>query len=269
MMLVLLLSLIASTPDGLPPRADAGVPPRAATVTPAQTITAYQSSARTPAPAPSAHAAAVPNPETNGRKPAAAPVADNGDGSVFPRKPYQIPSGRDANGDVTFPSAFRKHHGASEGRAINRDGEAVPFVEPDPAGEKAASRCGAGGCTCGNGCGPRCALNCPGRSAVSDNGDSRSKATRGERQVALGFKPEPTTPPDDRQWFPLAAPYQGYQGFGRKNAAGLLVVDWHCKDGTTDVRPGLPQLVNNPYKLPAPSYYRAAPSCPTGSCPYR
>src|SRR5690348_3533182 len=75
--------------------------------------------------------------------------------------------------------------------------------------------------------------------------------------VAASTNPRPvssTLVTDDRQWFPLSS-HPGYYGYGRLNAAGELVVEWHCYGRGGQVTRG-----------PVPELFVAAPpNVPTSS----
>jgi hypothetical protein len=72
---------------------------------------------------------------------------------------------------------------------------------------------------------------------------------------------EPKTPPDPRRWYSLGGQYAGYYGYGTAQPDGTVLVSWHCRSGTTDVRRGLPVFA------PAPTYFAPpATSCASGQC---
>jgi hypothetical protein len=86
-----------------------------------------------------------------------------------------------------------------------------------------------------------------------------------------GMAEEPKAEPDPRRWYPLGGPYAGYQGYGTAQPDGTILVSWHCKAGTNDVRRGLPNLqpVAAPYAFTPPPTSCASGQCPTAAYTYQ
>ena len=75
-------------------------------------------------------------------------------------------------------------------------------------------------------------------------GDSRPAAAPPERPAVGAYSASPPAEPstdgasaDDRQWWALTT-HPGYYGFGRKNAAGAVVSEFHRFGEYGEIRPG-------------------------------
>lgn len=165
-MTILLLALLISTPDGLPPQA---------------------------APAP---------------KPAPTPAAET-------KRGEPIPAPTPAAGPISRPETD----------------EPVRTAQGEPVRKASVGRCGDKNCLCIDGCVPGA---CVGGCNLAKTPAPVPNAPNGYPLYSRDWNAP--------AWYKLGGAYQSYQGYGTLNPDGYVLVRWHCREGTRDVRPGLPVL---------------------------
>ena len=85
---------------------------------------------------------------------------------------------------------------------------------------------------------------------------SLSLAREAGRRVSDGEN-RAQVPPAGTQWYSLTT-HPGYEGYGALNARGEVVVEWHRRAGSSDIRPG---------RVPDAAHaVTAIPSCANGQC---
>lgn len=146
-----------------------------------------------------------------------------------------------------------------------------PQPLPVPTPPKLTAACGTAerACLCGTLCqyNRPCVANCPGHRHGTFG------AATADDPYYPGWGPhvvKASPPVEDRDWYELSAPNQGYWAYGRKDAQGRIVTEFHAFGRNGEVKPGPAPTVlvrTTAPTFPAQGAFGSyASSCPNGQC---